>query len=150
VDYSKTRKPSFEKWWPRLRKTFYQVIAEADPRYNCFAWSVGKTDIILDPMRDWPDDVKREYTLVAFISCFNFYGFQCCDNGDLEMGVEKVVIYGRGDLPLHAARQMDSGLWTSKIGSLELIEHHLDAFEVATQEFANYGSILQFLSRQRI
>lgn len=143
------RKPSFERWWPNLKKRGYKVIGQASDSYNCFSYAVGLTDVLLDPAFYWPDNIARGYTLEIFIKCFENYGYVCCENSDLETGVEKAVIYGRGDLPLHAARQMDNGLWTSKIGSLELIEHHLDAFDIATQEFANYGSVLQFLSRQK-
>lgn len=148
MDFSE-RKPSFERWWPNLRKKGYKVVGQASDRYNCFSYAVGLRDVLLDPAFYWPDNIAREYTLEIFIKYFESYGYVCCENSDLEDGIEKVVIYGINNYPRHAAKQTEQGLWASKIGSLEIIEHHLDAFEIATQEFANYGSILQFFKKAR-
>lgn len=125
-------------------------MAPATDEYNCFAWAIGRTDILLDPMKVWPQNVPREYTLTTFIQCFAKFGFVCCDDGDVEPEFEKVAIYGFDNQPKHAARQTENGLWTSKIGTLELIEHHLDALFNATTEKAHYGFVIQFLKRPKI
>jgi hypothetical protein len=56
----------------------------------------------------------------------------------LEKGFEKVAIYVKGNQnPTHAARQLDSGIWTSKIGNEEDIEHS----SPAVLEGLEYGAV---------
>ena len=54
---------------------------------------------------------------------FTEMGYSICDNTDKETGYEKVAIYARNGLWEHAARQLDDGRWTSKIGEFEDITH---------------------------
>ena len=65
---------------------------------------------------------------------------------DLEPGVEKVAIYAdeHGE-PQHAARQLPSGNWTSKIGSLEDIEHNT----LRAVEGPMSGTVARILKRLR-
>lgn len=151
-DSSPIRSRSFEKWWPNLRRTGYRIIGPGDIRYNCFAWAVGRTNIWLDPsitgVNYWPPQVPREYTLAAFVNCLNTFGFSVCENEALESGSEKVVLYGFEDRPQPAARQTETGRWTSKIGESLLIEHHLEAFSVATRKEFDYGKPLRFLKKR--
>jgi hypothetical protein len=44
-------------------------------------------------------------------------------DASLEPGFEKVALYGGGLLYTHAARQLPTGKWTSKLGKAEDIEH---------------------------
>jgi hypothetical protein len=46
--------------------------------------------------------------------------------------------------PTHAARQLDNGRWTSKLGELEDIEHSLRDLEGAA-----YGTVVQVMKRPR-
>ena len=41
----------------------------------------------------------------------------------LEPGFEKVALYGDSEYYTHAARQLPSGKWTSKLGKAEDVEH---------------------------
>ena len=45
----------------------------------------------------------------------------------LEQGIEKIALFGKGDfgseIPAHAALQLESGQWTSKLGTFEDINH---------------------------
>lgn len=137
MDILSRRKPSFEKWWPNLLRTTYTVIDKASMRYNCFAWSINRTDFWFapDPQMNrvgkvfWPPEVPREYTLDAFIQAYATFGFVLCDNTEVELGFEKVVLYGNNSIPEHAARQLPNGRWSSKIGEYEVIEHDLYAFD---------------------
>jgi len=67
----------------------------------------------------WPPGVDFEVTLEAFIDAFRTKNFAPCDemNTELEPGYEKVVIYADPDTnePTHAALQLPSGSWTSKL-----------------------------------
>ena len=71
-------------------------------------------------------------------------GFERSESSDPEPGYEKIAIYvDRRGLPLHAARQLESGRWTSKMGELEDIEHDtLDALEGP-----KYGKPVRYLRR---
>jgi hypothetical protein len=62
----------------------------------------------------------------------------------LEPGLEKIAIFAKGGRPTHAARQLGSGRWTSKLGRAEDIEHDLRALEGEA-----YGAVAFFLQRPR-
>ncbi len=71
-------------------------------------------------------------------------GYETCDNAELEAGFEKVAIYAHANrLPTHAAKQLPSGLWSSKIGRGEDIEHN------TLESLAGrlYGDVAQILKR---
>ena len=72
-------------------------------------------------------------------------GYEECEDGMLEEGYKKVAIYVNSDGPQHAALQMESGRWTSKLGSLEDIEHETP--EVLNGDF--YGNASVFLKKVR-
>jgi hypothetical protein len=88
--------------------------------------------------------VPRDETLQSFVLAFNTLGYTSCDDGKLEHGFEKVAIYADdAGTPTHMARQLLSGIWISKCGGLEDIEHEtLDALEGPI-----YGTAVQFLKR---
>ena len=63
----------------------------------------------------------------AFIECFKFFGYEVCDNCELESSYKKVALYADvHGIPTHAARQLPNGKWTSKLGQSHDIEHTLD------------------------
>jgi hypothetical protein len=63
----------------------------------------------------------------------------------LEVGIEKVALFENASgKPTHAARQLRSGAWTSKLGKNIDIEH-LDADDV---EGPLYGSLAVVLVRK--
>jgi len=76
-------------------------------------------------------------------------GYEPCLDGTLEPGFEKIVIYVLSGTPTHAARQLNSGLWTSKLGQQVDVEH--DTPEAIVQEIAQlaaiYGLPVQYMKR---
>lgn len=51
-------------------------------------------------------------------------GYEKGDDFGLEIGIEKVAIFADENfLPTHAARQLEDGAWTSKLGEEEDIMH---------------------------
>jgi hypothetical protein len=69
-------------------------------------------------------------------------GYLVCDQDQLETGYEKIALFALADLPKHAARQLPSGRWTSKLGPMEDIEHALlDLAGIV------YGSVVLVLKR---
>ena len=72
-----------------------------------------------------------------------------CADGTLEAGFEKVALYASASGNVtHAARQMPSGAWTSKLGVMEDIEHAtLSGLEDDGTQPDGYGRVVQFLTR---
>ena len=50
-------------------------------------------------------------------------GYTVCDTGERETGYDKVAVYARDGRWTHAARQLENGQWTSKLGPDEDITH---------------------------
>ena len=66
-----------------------------------------------------------------------------CENSHIESGFEKVAVYVDAEgRPTHVARQLPNGLWTSKLGKSQDIEHELEGVTGSV-----YGSVAQFLKR---
>ena len=89
--------------------------------------------------------MPREVTLAAFIEAFGLLAYEKCDDGILEEGYQKIVLYvDDSGKPTHAARQLPNGAWTSKLGELEDIVH-------VTVDDVNgplYGAPVQFMRRR--
>jgi len=74
-------------------------------------------------------------------------GFAECADGNLEDGIEKVAIYAKepdGE-PTHAALQLNTGMWASKMGSWEDIHHPA----VQDLEDDQYGRVVRYVRRTR-
>ena len=86
-----------------------------------------------------------EFGLAAYIAAFHTLGYVPCADGSLEEGFEKVAIYqSLSGYVVHMARQLPTGRWTSKIGSLEDIEHA----SPAELEGREYGTVVQYMRRE--
>jgi hypothetical protein len=106
-----------ESLFPGLRDSGYVVTSPAEIRYNCVAWAAGDEEQWWWPDEDsyWPEGVAREETMAAFVAAFGELGFVSCEDHLLEEGYQKIAIYATPDgVPTHVARQLPSGLWTSK------------------------------------
>ncbi len=136
--------------FPRLQTAPFRVTSERDQVYNCIAWAAGVSNDWWWPLEDpsesyWPEGVPRERTIDAFRAAFATRAYQECSNEDLEAGFEKIALFADGPLPLHAARQLPNGRWTSKLGKGEDIEHELRDLE---GDF--YGKVVLFMKRARM
>lgn len=116
---------SREEKYPNLHDNpeSYEVHSEETPRrdYNCAAWALEITDAIWWPLPSapeyyWPEGARRDDTLEAFAEGYRLYDFEICDTPDLEEGYIKIAVFADGDEPLHVARQLPDGRWTSKLG----------------------------------
>jgi hypothetical protein len=141
--------------FPELTQDNHAVTSPATRRYNCTAWAAGETTRKWWPDRRnigwWPVGVQRAETIEAFVEAYGTLGFRLCFDGSLESGVEKLAIFGRvvqpdkPPIPTHAALQLDSGQWTSKLGDFEDISHApVDALNGPV-----YGKVICYLSRPR-
>jgi hypothetical protein len=141
-----------EHFFPNLQASGYCVTSPPATNYNCIAWAAGDTHHWWWPVSApiggyyWPPGISCDSTLASFIQAFELQGYEVCDNEMLEPGFEKVAMYvGPDGVPTHAARQLESGAWTSKLGKLEDIEHSA----LAALEGEAYGTVAQILKRQR-
>ena len=88
----------------------------------------------------------RANTLESFVAAFELQGYHVCDNSTHEPEVEKIAIFTRpSGEPTHAARQLGSGKWTSKLGPDEDIEH--DRVEAVGGTL--YGDVATVMGRPR-
>jgi hypothetical protein len=137
--------------FPNLRRIGFTRTSEPD-YYNCIAYVVGDLQ-----RKWWPDDyppnwsvdywpkyAPKEETLDAFSTALATAGFVMSNDGNVEQGIEKVAIYALDGVVKHAALQIANGMWRSKLGSDEDIEHTLDGLEGPA-----YGKVIAYLKRPR-
>jgi hypothetical protein len=116
--------------FPELISSKFEVTSPKTAEYNCIAWAAGEDDRWWWPDRMgqkyWPKGVRRVVTMEAFVAAYETLGFRKCDDQSLEAGYEKLAIFlSDAGHPTHAARQLPSGLWTSKMGRSFDISHEL-------------------------
>jgi hypothetical protein len=138
-----------EKDFPNLNNSGYKITSPATIDYNCIAWAAGDTERFWwpDPLNIgyWPPEAPRSVTLDAFVNAFETLGYVVCDSTKYENGFEKIALYvdSSGE-PTHAARQIDFDHWTSKLGSIEDIEHSFDGVTGSL-----YGSVAVIMKRPK-
>ena len=138
-----------ETWFPNLANSGYVITSPAAPDYNCIAWAAHDNGRWWwpDPYRQyfWPGSARREDSIGAFVQAYGELGFQACAHGLLEQRYEKVAIYADSQgVPTHAARQLPSGKWTSKLGTNVDIEHG----DVHGVEGSAYGHVVMYMRRK--
>ncbi len=138
--------PSLEDVFPGLRGQRYQITSPKDQRYNCIAFAAGDDRNWWWPDAagedTWPAGVARAETVDAFRDAFVTLGYVVCDDSQPEPGYEKVALFALAGVPKHAARQLPSGRWVSKLGTSEDIEHELHDLTGMV-----YGSVVQVMKR---
>lgn len=133
--------------FPGLRESEFHVTSPADTGYNCIAWAAGEVLRWWEPdpfdQYYWPDGAARSGTLDAFVQAFTTIGYERCESEQLEEHYEKAALFvDAAGSPTHAARQLRSGRWTSKLGQHVDIEHDLRDLEGE-----KYGKVAVFLKR---
>ncbi len=136
---------------PYLNSGNCRITSPATAAYNCIAWAAGTSKQWWDPhaLYYWPPNVPREITIEAVVQVYEGLGYSICIGGALEPGFEKIAMFARQlpdrKVPTHAARQLDSGEWTSKLGPCEDISHtSVDAVNGPC-----YGEVIYFMSRPK-
>lgn len=132
---------------PGLAAAEFEITSPKTKTYNCIAWAAGETHRRWWPdkmkVEYWPPGVVREQTVTAFMAAYATLGYEACEKDDLENGYEKIAIFLKpGGTPTHAARQLPSGRWTSRLGPSQDIEHDLRSVEGR-----GYGQAKQFMRR---
>jgi hypothetical protein len=134
--------------FPGLVKGHFRITSPATRIYNCIAWAAEDEEHWWWPDTEgnyyWPVSAPRVETLEAFKLSFGQLDYEECSSSDLEEGWQKVAIFvDISGKPTHAARQLESGVWTSKCGRLEDIEHTL-----VSLEGNSYGRAVCFMRRK--
>lgn len=135
--------------WPNLGDDNHSITSPATDNYNCIAWAYEVSNKRMwpgDPDSYWPSDIAGMDELRTVIQLYLNKGYEECENGQHEDGFKKVAIYVNQEGPTHAARQLESGRWTSKLGILVDIEH--DTLEALEGEF--YGKAEVFLRKRNV
>jgi hypothetical protein len=128
-----------------LERSTFDITSCETEEYNCIAWAAYDTERWWWPAGGfWPAGAPEEEKTDAFERAYETVGFVKCEDSQLEAGFEKVAIYELKGVPTHAARQLASGRWTSKLGALEDVEHPLDGLVVD-----DYGAPVRFMKRRR-
>src|SRR5438270_371120 len=79
----------------------------------------------------------------ALLAAFTTLGYVVCSGEELEPGFQKIALFANDQgIPRHAARQLVSGRWTSKLGKMEDIDHALRDLEGTL-----YGSVVLVMKR---
>jgi hypothetical protein len=137
-----------EETFPGLVRGGYVITSPRTKGYNCIAWAAGATGNWWWPVPEadetfWPSGVARAETPAAFRDAFASLGYVECSGEDREPGFEKIALFANDQgVPLHAARQLPEGRWTSKLGELEDIEHALHDLEGTL-----YGAVVLVMKR---
>lgn len=149
-----SRNTRIEALFPGLVRDGYVITSPIDPQYNCIAWAAGDQQRWWEPVPFnsgqnlgglyWPEGVAPWPTLESYQQAYETLGYESCFEGDVEDGFEKVAIYvDPQNKPLHAARQLPSGAWTSKLGQAYDVEHP----EAGSVSGAEYGRVAVFMRR---
>ena len=125
----------------------------ATDNYNCIAWALGIQDRGLWPSEvwEWPRRIPAVVTTQEFIDVFEMFGYEICSSWIFESGCEKVILYERAGEVTHAARQLQDGMWTSKLGAgIDIVHQGLVDFPPDPPYYSCtiYGAAAIFLKRR--
>lgn len=147
--------------FPDMPDLAYKRTSDPTPVYNCIAHAAWDCKRNWWPVagfaqndRYWPKEAPLRRTIRAFKKAFELQGFEACENGELEAGYEKVVLYVSDkamvenplNAPTHMARQLPCGSWTSKLGKFIDIMHDTPERLVSDE----YGRIELYMRRRAI
>jgi hypothetical protein len=113
----------------------FNITSPKDPRYNCISWAMRYTDrwtqpstgdLLLDGITWWPPGATDGWHISCLVDAFVKEGFERCGDASFEDAFLKVALYYNPDdceKWTHAARQLRTRVWASKLGQAYDIEH---------------------------
>ena len=108
--------------FPKITPSNCRCTSPATDDYNCIAWAYERDNVWCEPGFFWPIS-RHEYTIEVYIELFSSIGYRRCEDASYEKGFQKIALYIKDEKPTHAARQLTTGKWTSKLGQDIDIEH---------------------------
>ena len=141
--------PPIEDWiralFPNLPPDQYQETSEQTCDYNCIAFAAEDEENWWWPSEDsfWPVEIVDD-SLASFEHAFRVArNYEPCQDGQFEAGFQKVAVYSAGNRVKHMARQIDNGLWASKLGMGWDISHQTTGSLICPK----YGDSISYLRR---
>lgn len=124
-----------------------KITSPPTHQYNCIAWAFE------DPTKwwwpqdhpdaHWPIDCDGLTTLEAFEAWFDHDGWELTQNPSYEAAYRKVALYADANgEPTHAARLLEEGKWTSKLGPFHDVWHGYNELDGPA-----YGSIIRIYKK---
>lgn len=144
-------KRKLEYWHPNLIENPYIIIKifdtdDENDKFNCVSYSLDVYDKwIWTNEPSWPIDIPRNLKIDSFKLLYNKYGYVECNNGDYEVGFDKIAFYIKNNNPSHASKQYGN-MWRSKIGSV-ILEHQLEW--ISGNDGDNYGYVEFIMKRKK-
>jgi hypothetical protein len=132
--------------FPKMTLYNFSCTSPKTIDYNCIAWAYGINSEWFQPGWNWPIPCQQGNTIDAYVQLFSSIGYISCKDASLEEGFEKIALYTdteNGELK-HAARQLATGKWTSKLGEYIDIEHD----NTGVLEGPSYGHATIFMKRK--
>jgi hypothetical protein len=110
--------------FPSLTKANFTPTSPETGVYNCIAWAYGRNDVWCQPDGGyfWPIS-RKDGSIDAYVELFSSVGYRLCADASMEAGFLKIALYVKHGQITHAARQLTTGRWTSKLGQSVDIEH---------------------------
>ena len=138
---------------------FVTVSSVENSTYNCIAWALGARRNWWEPHRegnipqglgDWPEGLPHDREPGTLRELFRREGFVDCEDGSLDPALVKIALYWVQDdvgsyIWTHAARQLKTGLWTSKLGSSYEVTHR----STGDLEGELYGAVYAYMAKAR-
>lgn len=136
------------KFFPSLSKIGYRIHSPKTGKYNCIAHAANDETRKWDtyPGYYWPKNAARGEGIDALVSAFEIIGYERCQDGKFEAAYEKVVLYADGNgYWTHAAKQLDDGVWSSKLGDSFDIRHRTP--QAVSGDL--YGKVIYYMKRAK-
>jgi hypothetical protein len=134
---------------PHLRDSEHTITSAPDDEYNCVAWLERDFKHFWAPKHYWPHPLPRpdnDQDLDCFLTLFEQWGYEHCDDPDYESGWLKIAIFAEDRRFYHVAKQLRTGAWSSKVGVGHDLRHvSLDA--LSDSVFFNYTRASLFMKR---
>lgn len=131
-----------EDMFPDLYGSGYRITSQVSLEYKCVAWALRIINQWWSHDGVWLDSVPRSLEASALTQLFEAFGYAVCDIPDREPGYDKVALYALDGEWQHAARQLENGQWTSKLGPFEDITHPAPE-DVAGEVFGEVHCIMR-------
>lgn len=133
--------------FPNSKKDPFEITSPQTLYYNCIAWAYGDDTKWYWPCPSnfyyWPKNIPRIENVDSFIKLFNSIRYEVCNDGKLKTEFEKVAIFANSSgIPTHAAKQLNNGFWSSKLGNSYDVQHSIKSIEGGC-----YGMVKVYMKR---
>ena len=131
---------------------FVSVSSETSTAYNCMPglWEPHSPGSIAEDQGHWPVGLPHDRAPETLRTLFQREGFVDCENGDLDPNSVKIALYQAQESDgsyrwTHVARQLKTGLWTSKLGSSYEATHR----NPEDLDGRLYGAVFAYMAKPR-